>query len=392
MTTTQIEWTDVVWNPTTGCDQVSAGCDHCYALTMAKRLNKMGAAKYQTDGDPRTSGPGFGLAMHADTLTAPLSWHKPRRVFVNSMSDLFHPKVTDRFLAQVFAVMAATPQHTYQILTKRAPRMAAFLTDECRCDNGHAPGVHLRSAMEAAATPHLPSYVPGLTSGLYHRMQWPLPNVQVGVSVENQEQANARIPYLLMPPNAVPWLSLEPLLGPVDLTRVAWTGGGGTHLDVVHGRHGAPDAWTTEGKRIAWAVVGGESGPGARPMHPDWARSLRDQCAGAGVPFFFKQWGAFQDGSSGNRKADYVVVFDGRHELCTDHTTNGGDAKGPLAVARIRHEPGTHSAVIMSRVGKNRAGRELDGRTWDQMPEVTRDASPEPFPVSELDEEESING
>ncbi|WP_143673788.1 DUF5131 family protein, partial [Streptomyces sp. or20] len=116
---TTIEWTEQTWNPTTGCDRISPGCDNCYALTMAKRLKGMGSAKYQTDGDPRTSGPGFALSTHADTLTEPLHWKKPRKVFVNSMSDLFHARVPRDFLAQVFAVMAATPQHTYQILTKR---------------------------------------------------------------------------------------------------------------------------------------------------------------------------------------------------------------------------------------------------------------------------------
>jgi protein gp37 len=122
---TSIEWTEQTWNPTTGCDRISPGCDHCYALTMAKRLKGMGQAKYQNDGDPRTSGPGFGLTVHPDVLTDPLRWKKPRTVFVNSMSDLFHARVPRQFLARVFAVMAATPQHTYQILTKRPERCRA---------------------------------------------------------------------------------------------------------------------------------------------------------------------------------------------------------------------------------------------------------------------------
>src|SRR3954454_16504285 len=126
----RIEWTEVTWNPTTGCDRVSTGCDHCYALTLAKRLKGMGSTKYQTDGDPRTSGPGFGLTVHPDTLNVPLRWRGPRTVVVNSMSDLFHAKVPREFVAQVFGVMAATPQHTYQILTKRPERMARMLGDQ----------------------------------------------------------------------------------------------------------------------------------------------------------------------------------------------------------------------------------------------------------------------
>jgi len=178
MATTDIQWTagddgskGMTWNPTTGCDKVSAGCDNCYALTMAKRLKAMGQARYQTDGDPRTSGPGFGLTMHPDSLDAPLHWRKPRRVFVNSMSDLFHPKVTDEFIADVWAVMAAGGRHTFQVLTKRAPRMQALLNSE-----------RFGDLFDAA--------VGRLDGGTY---PWPLPSVHLGVSVEDQEQADARI-------------------------------------------------------------------------------------------------------------------------------------------------------------------------------------------------------
>lgn len=129
MAKTSIEWTDTVWNPTTGCDRVSLGCDNCYAMTMAKRLKAMGSAKYQTDGDPRTSGPGFGVSVHPKVLNDPFEWRAPRRVFVNSMSDLFHPKVPLAFTRQVFEVMAATPQHQYQVLTKR-PLRAARVADQ----------------------------------------------------------------------------------------------------------------------------------------------------------------------------------------------------------------------------------------------------------------------
>ena len=315
MATTSIEWTrsddgtpGVVWNPTTGCDQVSAGCDNCYALTMAKRLKSMGQAKYQNDGDPRTSGPGFGLTVHEDALTIPLRWHKPRRVFVNSMSDLFHARVPREFVARVWAVMAATPQHTYQLLTKRPQRAARMLTDRCACGAGHVDGVHFRSEMEWAATSHSPAYVPGLPSELYHQMTWPLPNVWLGVSVEDQERADLRIPALLDTPAAVRWLSCEPLIGPVDLSRYLWLVGASTAGPWTDGL-GRRRRTDGRGRRLSsgvggmtisntpaadlhWTVLGGESGPRARPMRESWATSLVDQCRAADVPVFMKQMGS----------------------------------------------------------------------------------------------------
>jgi len=183
-----IEWTEATWNPTTGCDRVSPGCDHCYALTLAKRLKAMGSAKYQRDGDPRTSGPGFGLTLHGDTIDLPRTWGRPRLVFVNSMSDLFHPEVPLSFVREVFGVMVDTPRHTYQILTKRSKRLASV-------------------------APSLP---------------WP-PNVWMGVSVET-ERYLFRIDHLREVPAAVRFLSLEPLLGPLpglDLSGMGWVIVGG---------------------------------------------------------------------------------------------------------------------------------------------------------------------
>jgi protein gp37 len=241
-TTTGIEWTEVTWNPTTGCDRISNGCDNCYALTLAKRLKAMGQPKYQLDGDPRTSGPGFGLTVHPHTLNEPYRWRQPRLVFVNSMSDLFHAKVPISFVRDVFAVITDTPQHTYQILTKRSTR--------------------LRKVAD--------------------RLDWP-PNLWMGVSVENAD-ALYRVDDLRQVPAAVRFLSCEPLLGPLD----------GINLDGV-----------------GWVIAGGESGPNHRPMELAWARGIRDACQQVQVPFFFKQWGG--------------------------------------------RTPKT-------------AGRELDGRTWNQMP------------------------
>lgn len=229
-----IEWTQATWNPTTGCDRVSSGCDNCYALTLAGRLKAMGSPKYQTDGDPRTSGPGFGVAVHPDALDVPRRWRAPRMIFVNSMSDLFHARVPLGFVRQVFAVMADTPQHTYQLLTKRAHR--------------------LRS-------------VAG-------RLEWPA-NLWMGVSVEDAAALD-RVADLRAVPAAVKFLSCEPLLGP--LTGIDLTG-------------------------IDWVIAGGESGAEARPIDLAWARSIRDAATAMDVPFFFKQWGG-RTAKSGGRTLD----------------------------------------------------------------------------------------
>jgi protein gp37 len=183
-----IEWTEVTWNPTTGCDRVSAGCDHCYALAFAKRLKAAGAEKYQADGDPRTSGPGFGVAVHPKTLAEPYRWRAPRIVFVNSMSDLFHAKVPLSFVREVFAVIADTPQHTYQVLTKRSVRLRRIAD----------------------------------------RLDWP-PNLWIGVSVEDVD-ALPRVDDLRAVPANVRFLSCEPLLGPLDgmdLGGIGWVIAGG---------------------------------------------------------------------------------------------------------------------------------------------------------------------
>lgn len=218
----RIEWTDATWNPTTGCDRTSPGCDNCYALTLAKRLKAMGVAKYRNDGDPRTSGPGFGLTLHPDTLNLPRSWRIPRTIFVNSMSDLFHQDVPEGYIRQVFQVIAETPQHQYQVLTKRSKRLAS----------------------------------------LGPNLDWP-PNLWMGVSVENSKY-RFRLDHLRRVDAAVRFVSAEPLLGPLH----------NLDLDGIH-----------------WLIAGGESGPRARPVEGEWLLDLRDQCADAGVSFFFKQWG-----------------------------------------------------------------------------------------------------
>jgi protein gp37 len=232
--TTKIEWTEAVWNPVTGCTKVSAGCRNCYAERMAKRLQAMGVERYRN---------GFQVTLHPDLLDAPIKWRKPRKIFVNSMSDLFHPGVPDAFILKVFETMNRATQHVFQILTKRPERV----------------------------------------SMMAERLNW-TPNIWMGTSVENMKVIE-RVDHLRKVPARVRFLSCEPLLGPLKL-----------NLDGIH-----------------WVIVGGESGPGARPMDEQWVREIRDQCVKENVAFFFKQWGGVQ---------------------------------------------------------KHRTGRVLDNRTWDEMPFV----------------------
>jgi protein gp37 len=296
---TSIEWTDATWNPTSGCDRVSPGCDNCYALTLAKRLKAIGSPRYQRDGDPRTSGPGFGLTEHPDALNWPLRKTKPLRIFVNSMSDIFHKDVEERFIGDVWDVMAKTPQHTYQILTKRPQRMCSVM-QAWAADRWH----WRRSDM------HWCQLVDDR----------PLSNVWLGTSIE-EDKFCFRADYLRRTPAVVRFLSLEPLLGPLP------------SLDLTG---------------INWVIVGGESGPNARPMHPDWVRDIRDKCISAGVKFFFKQWGEWSESE--------FVGYQG--QVCLDGSWSTTDNPRPV----------TSGNVYIRKVGKRKAGRTLDGRTWDEMP------------------------
>ena len=227
MAATTIEWTEATWNPVTGCTKVSPGCQHCYAERMAKRLQAMGQPHYAR---------AFEVSCHEDALLLPLRWKKPRRIFVNSMGDVFHSRVPDDFVRDVFEVMAKADQHCFQLLTKRAERLADL-----------AP-----------------------------RLPWPS-NVWIGVSVETADYLD-RLDHLRKVPAAVRFVSFEPLLGPIG------------HVDLTG---------------IDWVIVGGESGPSARPMDASWATDLRDQCVAAGVSFFFKQWG-------GTRKKQAGRLLEGR--------------------------------------------------------------------------------
>jgi protein gp37 len=288
---TAIEWTSATWNPVTGCDRVSEGCDHCYALTLARRLKAMGNPRYQVDGHPGRSGPGFGVTLHEDQLDLPLRWRRSRTIFVNSMSDLFHDDVPNDFIHRVWAVMYQAYWHTFQVLTKRPGRMASVLS---RPDFAE----HVRLAAEARQDDPQDIYV--------ERRPWPPQNVWVGTSVENQRWANVRIPKLLETPAAVRFLSCEPLLGPVDLK--GWFG-------VLSSRDAALHA------SIDWVIVGGESGPEHRQIDLDWARRLRDQCVDADVAFFFKQVGGHTP-KAGGRLLD-GRTWDAMPELSQDCISAG---------------------------------------------------------------------
>lgn len=296
----KIEWTDATWNPVLGCTVVSPGCDHCYATRTVHRTAFNPHEKVAAAAEALTAyRPGVGpvwtnnVRTLPDRLDMPLRWRQSRRVFVNSQSDLFHDAVPDDFIAAVFGVMARASVHTFQVLTKRHGRMRSLLSSET-----------FQHAVRLAAVQLGPNSAGNEVN--LQEISWPLPNVWLGVSVENQQWADIRIPALLDTPAAVRWLSCEPLLGPVDLfgdverpgPAVVRTGysyrtdyGTGTEYDVV------------DEPGIDWVVVGGESGPGARPMEERWALSLVKQCRRADIPVFVKQMGsvwAKTYGGSGN--------------------------------------------------------------------------------------------
>ena len=327
----KIEWTDATWNPIRGCSRVSEGCRNCYAERTAARFSGPGqpykglaqivpAAQFHKfrDETPEYAGAHWSgeVRFIPELLEQPLHWRRPRKIFVNSMSDLFHEKVTTDWLDQIFAVMVVCPQHTFQILTKRPGKMYDYLC--------HVEGARIEK--------HMARLRPG-----YGRLDWPWRNVWLGVSVEDQKTADVRIPLLLQTPAAVRWVSYEPALGPVDFS--AWPQR--VWLRVV-GDDGAADRG-----RIDWVVAGGESGPGARPCHPDWIRQARDQCQAAGVPFFFKQWGEWLflsqlDSVLSEREKEVMLFRGGRR-------------------------PGSNQIECL-RVGKKRAGALLDGIPWREFP------------------------
>jgi len=310
----KIEWTDASWNPVTGCTKVSDGCKHCYAERDWARLAAPRAKPNIYTGRDFTD-----VRCHPEKLDIPLHWTKPRRIFVNSMSDLFHEDVPDDFIADIFFRMSLAPRHTFQVLTKRPQRMLDWTTQH---------GLNAIRYGEAKEAQEQERNAP-----------WPLPNVWLIVSCEDQATADERIPLLVQTPAAIKGVSAEPLLGPISFE--------GLFANPCDARDG-----TNALEELDWVIAGGESGPRARPSHPDWFRSLRDQCQAAGVPFFFKQWGEW---------APFTYIDENRKAL--------------LRIGYSKHEEerecvvGKHSAAInMRRLGKKAAGRTLDGRTWDEYP------------------------
>lgn len=342
-----IEWTEHTWNPIVGCTIVSPGCTNCYAMKMAARIEKMhaglvvkgsgGAAHYlgttkSVKGNSVWTGK---LALAPEIiLNEPLRRKKPTTYFVNSMGDLFHEDCPDEWIDQVFARMALAPQHTFQILTKRAERMRRYLGpfDQRRADSLGRKVIKL-------------GY-----DGPLECLPWPLPNVWLGVSAERQQEADKRIPELLATPAAVRFVSCEPLLGLVDLASIKVPRSYGSFLfDALRGVgrtwHDEPFTNSLDGRRLDWAIVGGESGANARPCSTEAVRLLRDQCEAAGVAFFLKQWGEWLPVDSG-------------------HPGLAGPGFGQFDHCRT-NSPGNATHV---RIGKKAAGRLLDGVEHNGFP------------------------
>lgn len=347
--TTGIEWTDSTWNPLRGCSRVSEGRRNCYAEKIAYRFSGAGqpyaGLAVVKNGHASWTGKVEFVEKH---LLDPMKWgrigvgevrdhsgklrgyeaFRARRIFANSMSDLFHENVPDEWLDRIFAVMALCHWHVFQVLTKRPERMRSYLSSDAlparlvRAADGIAKSLGGRAMVQAT---QIDDGMTGVT----------LPNVWLGVSVEHQDAADERIPLLLKTPAAVRFISAEPLLGPVSLEELPSASGIGRYLDALS--NAGVDAGALIPSKLDWVICGGESGPGARPMHPDWARSLRDQCAAAGVPFFFKQWGQW----------------------------------APTANPAIAKERGVPLEDCMSYFPKKHdAGAQLDGREWKQFPEA----------------------
>lgn len=395
---THIEWTDATWNPVTGCSVTSPGCTNCYAMKLAgTRLAHHPSRKgltTDTKAGPVWTGE---VRLNEDWLTQPLKWKRPRRIFVCAHGDLFHENVPDEWIDRVFAVMALAPQHTFQVLTKRADRMRAY------CQSRNSGGTSAIVAANALDNANWLSRELAVKSEPQFQNIWPLPNVWLGVSVEDQARADERVPDLLATPAAVRFISAEPLVGPVDLTWIAepdedkdgvidallgcnWVERPGDDYRPTRPAHEGRcmGRWVVSGsddiianRKIDWVIAGGESGPGARPSHPGWFRALRDQCAAAGVPFHFKQWGRWTPVcemaeqllddiyhpapiSSPDASRRCKV---GQCVLHADSTRFDGEAM----FRRPAFEQGS-GAMTMFSVGKKRAGRLLDGREWNEVP------------------------
>ncbi len=293
----EIEWTDKTWNPVTGCSKISEGCQNCYAERMSKRL--AGRCGYQKENP-------FSITFHPDRLTEPGKWKSTKKIFVCSMGDLFHEDVDYEYILSVFGRMNAYSHHTFQILTKRPERLLEFCATY-----GLLPDPELGGMTGSG------EIIPR--------------NVWIGITAENQEQADKRIPILLQIPTTVKFVSIEPMLSAVNIEK-----------------------YLVSEPKINWVICGGETGPGARPMHPGWVAELHDQCINAEVPFFFKQWGAWCPRSNGYTHDDKVprirLSWNGKNDQ-TDPESDG-------------------DAAWVNMVGKKRAGNLLDGKLYQKFPEV----------------------
>ncbi|MCP4201828.1 MAG: phage Gp37/Gp68 family protein [bacterium] len=309
----KIEWTDETWNPATGCSKVSPGCLNCYAERQSKR-NVRREWKPWTPENVQTN-----LRVHPYTLTAPFRWYEPRRVFVCSMGDLFHEQLPVGFVADVFGVMAVAHWHTFQVLTKRPEAMRRFLA-------GGGIKVSARTEIELRAREWASVLKDGTfrarNRGIRYDVEWPLPNVWLGVSTEGQREADRRIPILLETPAARRFISAEPLLDPLDLSASVW--------QTCWEKH-PHEGECVEGPSLDWVIAGGESGPYARPSDPGWFRDLRDQCRQAGVPFFMKQMGTAWARSNGGDLGRYAHNSEGGHP---------GEWPGELRVREYLEPPG----------------------------------------------------
>ena len=347
----KIEWTDVTWNPLRGCSLVSDGCKNCYAMKQAHRYSGPGKA-YERLTEIGPDGPRWNgqVRLIESELEKPLRWERPRKIFVNSMSDLFHEKVPFAFIDKVLAVIALCPQHTFIVLTKRPERMAEYFN---RAD------LHIEINEAGNRMTEPPD------NDFAFNQPWPLPNLYLLTSIENQPTADDRILPLLQCPAVVHGISYEPALGPVDLSRwldptgvscpdmcpeLHYVVDGGIET-VMDGKEiiplcpncGEGATWTGYDPGLDWIIAGGESGPGARPSHPDWFRKVRDDCHAAGVPFFFKQWGEWGKPSEGP----------GIHPALHGKKIH-------------KFEDGTK----IGRVGKKAAGDFLDRKQYHQFPGV----------------------
>lgn len=391
--TSKIEWTDATWNPITGCTLVSDGCRHCYAATLAAtRLkhhpSREGLARINAAGEAKFTGE---VRFNEQWLDQPLRWRKPRMIFVCAHGDLFHESVPDEWIDRVFAVMALSPRHTFQVLTKRPERAQSYLAR--LTERGPADTLAAVAGADHGeeADPWVANFINGWSRPVELQddnpadgtvPRWPLPNVWLGVSIEDQATADARIPHLLATPAAVRFVSAEPTLGPLDLTAITAERGSlrpyRANVDALRGacqsHDHRSDDWFRLASHLDWIIVGGESGPHARPMHPDWARSLRDQCQAAGVAFFFKQWGEWgpvtidQDPDDGTIGPAYPV-----RDCTSEWSAHHGEKEclfwQGLDLVHWPHIE-TFPAHGARRIGKKRAGRLLDGREWNEMPEA----------------------